>query len=55
MPFVSVGTHRRLRLADVEALRERRRAESRKALNSIASLNEECDDYGDDYGGTTRE
>jgi excisionase family DNA binding protein len=55
IPFVPVGTHRKLRLADVEALRERRRDESRKALNAIAALNEECDDYGDDYGETTRE
>jgi excisionase family DNA binding protein len=55
IPFVRVGTHRKLRLADVEALRERRRAESRKALNAIAALNQECDDYGDDYGETTRE
>ena len=55
IPFVRVGTHRKLRLADVEALRERRRNESRKALTAIAALNEECDDYGDDYGETTRE
>ena len=55
IPFIQVGTHRKLRLADVEALRERRRNESRKALNAIAALNEECDDYGDDYGETTRE
>ncbi len=55
IPFVRVGTHRKLRLADVEALRERRRNESRKALNAIAALNQECDDYGDDYGETTRE
>jgi excisionase family DNA binding protein len=55
IPFVPVGTHRKLRLADVEALRERRRDESRKALNAIAALNEECDDYGDDYGESTRE
>jgi hypothetical protein len=53
--FVRVGTHRKLRLADVEMLRERRRNESRMALNSIAALNQECDDYGDDYGQTTRE
>jgi hypothetical protein len=31
-----------------------RRAESRKALDAIAALNQECDDYGDDYGETTR-
>jgi excisionase family DNA binding protein len=55
IPFVRVGTHRKLRLADVEALRERRRTESRKALNAIAALNQKCDDYGDDYGETTRE
>jgi hypothetical protein len=53
--FVRVGTHRKLRLADVEALRERRRSESRKALSLIAALNEECDDYGCDYGETTLE
>ena len=55
IPFVRVGTHRKLRLADVEALRERRRTQSRKALNAIAALNQECDDYGDDYGETSRE
>ena len=55
IPFVRVGTHRKLHLADVEALRERRRNESRKALSSMAALNEECDDYGCDYGETTRE
>jgi len=48
IPFVPVGTHRKLRLADVQALRERRRNESRKALNAITVLNQECDDYGDD-------
>ena len=52
---ISVGAHRKLRLSDVEALRERRRHESRKALNAIAALNQECDDYGDDYGEATRE
>ena len=55
IPFILVGTHRKLRLADVEAVRERRRNESRKALNAIAALNQECDDYGDDYGETIRE
>jgi excisionase family DNA binding protein len=55
IPFVRVGTHRKLHLAVVEALRERRRNESRKALSCMAALNEECDDYGDDYGETTRE
>ena len=55
IPFVRVGTHRKLRLADVEALRERRRTQSRKAINSLAALNQECDDYGDDYGETSRE
>ena len=54
IPFIPVGTHRKLRLADVEALRERRRDESRKALNAIAALNQECDDDGDDYGKTIR-
>lgn len=53
--FVRVGTHRKLHLADVEALRARRRNESRKALNAIAALNEECDDYGCDCGETARE
>jgi excisionase family DNA binding protein len=53
--FVRVGTHRKLRLADVEALRERRRSASREALDSIAALNQECDDYDDDYGETRRE
>jgi len=54
IPFIPVGTHRKLRLADVEALRERRSDESGKALIAIAALNQECDDYGDDYGETTR-
>ena len=31
-----------------------RRNESRKALNAIASLSQESDDYGDDYGETAR-
>jgi len=44
IPFVPVGTHRKLRLADVQALRERRRNESRKPLNAITALNQECDD-----------
>jgi hypothetical protein len=51
IPFIPVGTHRKLLLADVEALRERRRNESRNALNAITALNHECDDYGE----TTRE
>jgi hypothetical protein len=55
IPFIPVGTHRKLRLADVEALRMRRRNESRNALNAITALNHGCDDYGDDYGETTRE
>ena len=55
IPFIQVGTHRKLLLADVVALRERRRDESRNALNAIATINQECDDYGDDYGETTRE
>jgi len=32
-----------------------RRNESRKALAAIAALGQESDDYGDDYGETTRE
>ena len=55
IPFIPVGTHRKLPLADVEALCVRRRNESRNALNAIIALNHECDDYGDDYGETTRE
>lgn len=55
IPFIQVGTHRKLRLADVEAFRERRRNNSRKAIDAIASLNKTCDDYGDDYGVTERE
>ena len=31
-----------------------RRNESRKALDAIAELGQESDDYGDDYGETTR-
>jgi hypothetical protein len=54
IPFVPVGAHRKLRLADVEALRERRRYESRKALDAINALNQESDDYGEDYGETAR-
>jgi excisionase family DNA binding protein len=48
IPFVPVGTYHKLRLADVQALRERRRNENRKALNAITALNQECDDYSDD-------
>lgn len=55
IPFIRVGTHRKLRLADVEALHQRRRADSRKALDAIATINLDCDDYGDDYGEATRE
>ena len=32
-----------------------RRNESRKALDAIAALSQESDDYGDDYGETPRE
>ena len=39
IPFVRVGMHRKLRLFDVEALRERCRHASKKALNAIAALN----------------
>ena len=31
-----------------------RRNESRKALDAIAALGQESNDYGDDYGETTR-
>lgn len=55
IPFIRIGTHRKLRLADVEALRQRRRSESRKALDAIVTLNQEYDDYGDDYGEPSRE
>jgi hypothetical protein len=34
---------------------EHRRAESRKAIDAIAVIAQEFDDYGDDYGETTRE
>jgi excisionase family DNA binding protein len=44
IPFIQVGTHRKLRLAVVEALRMRRRKGSRNALNAITALNHECDD-----------
>ena len=55
IPFEQVGSHRRLRLCDVEELRERRRAESRKALDAIAALEDYNCDYFDNYGETTRE
>ena len=55
IPFEQVGSHRRLRLCDVEGLRERRRAESRKALDAIAALEDDNCDYFDSYGETTRE
>jgi len=55
IPFEQVGSHRRLRLCDVEDLRERRRAESRKALDAIAALEDDNCDYFDNYGETTRE
>jgi hypothetical protein len=32
-----------------------RREESRKALDALAALGQESDDYGDDYGKTTRD
>ncbi len=55
IPFIHVGTHRKPLLADVVALREHRRDESRNAINAIATINQECDDYIEDYGETTRE
>lgn len=55
IPFEQVGSHRRLRLRDVESLRERRRIESKKALDAIAALDDGNRDYFDDYGETTRE
>jgi hypothetical protein len=42
-------------LAHVIELLKKYSKESRRALDSIATLNQECDDYGDDYGPTTRD
>ncbi|PZV22357.1 MAG: hypothetical protein DCF18_10055 [Cyanobium sp.] len=55
IPFSKIGSHRRLKLCDVEDLRERRRVESRKALEAIAALEDDNYDYFEDYGETTRE
>jgi hypothetical protein len=46
-PFVQVGTQRKLRLADGEALPERRRYESKTVLNAIGTLNQQCADDGE--------
>jgi excisionase family DNA binding protein len=55
IPFEQVGTHRRLKLRDLEGLRERRRVETRQALDSIAALDDGNHDYFDDYGEIARE
>jgi excisionase family DNA binding protein len=41
LPFHRVGTHRRIRIEDVLAYRERRDAEQRAALNELTRLSEE--------------
>lgn len=38
-----------------ETLQEKRRSGSREALDALAKLGQESNDYGDDYGPTTRD
>jgi excisionase family DNA binding protein len=44
IPFHRVGTHRRIRLEDVLAYRDRRNAERKAALDELARLSEELPD-----------
>jgi excisionase family DNA binding protein len=45
IPYYRVGTHRRLRFADVMAYRERRDAERRKQMEDVVALSEEMGVY----------
>lgn len=38
-----------------ETLQEKRRNESRKALDALPKLSQDMGDYGDDYGPTSRD
>lgn len=43
LPFILVGTHRRVKHADLEAYRQRRDATRSKALDQLAALGQEFD------------
>lgn len=43
LPFHKVGTHRRVRLADLMTYKRKRDAESEEALNELARLSQELD------------
>lgn len=46
IPYRRLGTHRRLKLGDVVAYKERRDAERRAALDDLAALSQEAGMYG---------
>ncbi|MBM4345240.1 MAG: helix-turn-helix domain-containing protein [Deltaproteobacteria bacterium] len=45
IPYDRTGSHRRLRIEDVLAYRERRSQTRRQALNELVALSEECGGY----------
>jgi excisionase family DNA binding protein len=45
LPFVKVGTHRRVQYGDLLAYKDRRHKERRKALADIANISQEAGEY----------